>query len=291
MSFSKSTIFSGFIQANPIPSQGELIEYYQEEFYQSAKPDLLNDSSLEVRDKDALFYNIQYSIFFQLLGLASSSNHVDLGCGFGHFLKYISKENPNTKLTGCEVYMDAKAFVDQIGGATFRILDLDDFNPKDSGISDAETLSLVNALEHLRKPQEFLHKCYEEMTVGSRLLIQVPNDFNRIQKAVVDEMCQDEWWFCPPRHISYFSPEGISELTTSIGFKVIDLITTFPIDMLLLSGINYRAQPELGRQAHSMRLNFEVRYIKSNGLTALIDLYRNFAAAGIGREIIILVEK
>ena len=129
------------------------------------------------------------------------------------------------------------------------------------------------------------------MKSGSKLLLQVPNDFNPIQIAAVDQLDVDEWWFCPPRHISYYNPKSLSKICTSIGFRVIDIITTFPIDLFLLSGINYRKEPALGRKAHEMRLDFETKYVATHGIDRLIELYRHFAASGIGREIIILLVK
>jgi hypothetical protein len=128
------------------------------------------------------------------------------------------------------------------------------------------------------------------MNSGSKLLIQVPNDFNLVQLAVVDQLHIDEWWFCPPKHISYFSPNGLKNFAEEIGFKFRDILTTFPVDMFLLCGLNYRDDPALGRIAHQMRLLFEQNFVATHGIGRLIDVYKNFCRAGIGREVIILLE-
>ena len=64
MKYSPKEIFKGYVTTEPTPSVEELEVYYREEFYQSEKPDQINDSSKEIRDRDAIFYNLQYSIFF-----------------------------------------------------------------------------------------------------------------------------------------------------------------------------------------------------------------------------------
>ena len=61
--------------------------------------------------------------------------------------------------------------------------------------------------------------------------------------------------------------------------------------MFLLCGLNYREDPSLGREAHKMRTLFEKNYISTHGLDKLLDIYRNFAQANIGREIIIILSK
>lgn len=289
--FLPSIIAEGFISSNPIPSKEELEIYYKEEFYQSEKPSQINDSSKEIRDRDSTFYNLQYSIFSHLLDLKNSVSHADLGCGYGHFLQYIANIFSNKKNYGCEVYPEASSYIESIKNTTFIEFDLNNMNKCFDLLGDCTTYSLINTLEHLQDPKLFLKEIYNSMNYGNKLLLQVPNDFNPIQKSAVKELKLDEWWFCPPRHISYFSPLGLKNLCESLGFKCIEMITTFPIDMFLLCGLNYREEPNLGRKAHVMRTLFEKNYINTHGLEGLLDLYRNFANANIGREIIIVLSK
>lgn len=291
--FNKINDRNGSTRCDPLPTEDQLSQYYKEEFYQSLKPFQLNDSSLEVRDRDKDFYDIQYGIFAKLLDFNSSETlrHIDLACGYGHFLSYISSNFPGIQLTGCEVFDESAPYVRRISNASFERIDLNSFRNFNQFIGKSSSISLINALEHLRKPEEFLTACFDNMNSGSKMLIQVPNDFNPIQKASVDQLDLDEWWFCPPRHITYFNPSSLSLLCKNIGFSVSDLITTFPIDLFLLSGLNYRKDNTLGRKAHEMRLTFEINYTATHGLTGLIALYRNFAASSIGREIIISLVK
>lgn len=290
MDFHPELAPEGFYRCKPIPSIDELQKYYQEEFYQAEKPGFINDSSKEVRDNDSNFYNLQYSMYCSLLPIQVSSLHADLGCGYGHFLQYIANVFPKTKLRGCEVYPEAAEFVESINNATFESIDLNTFSNLKECVDQASTISLINTLEHLRDPVLFLKEVKKSLAPNAQLLIQVPNDFNPIQNAAVSELSLDQWWFCPPRHVSFFTPSSLKSCVESVGLKVVDLVTTFPIDMFLISGLNYRAEPSLGRKAHQMRTQFESNYVKANGLDALIHLYRTFAIGGIGREIVAVVQ-
>ena len=87
------------------------------------------------------------------------------------------------------------------------------------------------------------------------------------------------------------TPIGLKNLCEDVGFKCLDLLTTFPIDMFLLCGLNYRNDPSLGREAHKMRTLFEKNYTNTHGLNGLLKIYRNFALSNIGREIIIVLNK
>jgi SAM-dependent methyltransferase len=280
----------GHYICSPTPSIEELQKYYQEEFFESEKPGFINDSAKEVRDNDSDFYNTQYSIFSKLLGLDKSDFHVDLGCGYGHYLEYLSTYYPNLSLQGCEVYPEAANYIEQIKGAVFKQIDLNTLSNLSECIRKASTISMINTLEHLQDPKKFLRECRSSLRADAKLLIQVPNDFNPIQIAAVSQLGLDQWWFCPPRHVSYFSPTSLSSCIKSAGLVVKDLVTTFPIDMFLIAGLNYRNDPMLGRKAHEMRLLFETNYCNANGLDSLIHLYRTFATAGIGREIIAVVQ-
>ena len=63
---------------------------------------------------------------------------------------------------------------------------------------------------------------------------------------------------------------------------------TFPIDMFLLMGDNYVGNDALRRQCHGERMAFE-RNVTRAGLTHVKrEMYRAFAASGLGREVLLL---
>ena len=63
--------------------------------------------------KNKQFYDLQYSIFANLLDLESCPKgiHVDMGCGYGHFLSYLADNFNNVELIGCEVFGESAQYV------------------------------------------------------------------------------------------------------------------------------------------------------------------------------------
>ena len=75
------------------------------------------------------------------------------------------------------------------------------------------------------------------------------------------------------------------------GFGVVLREATFPIDVLLLVGENYVGNDALGRQCHGKHMMLE-RNLAAAGLTHVKrQVYRAFAASGLGREVVLVGEK
>lgn len=284
----------GYYYTDPLPSEEDINKYYKEEFYQKPKP-RINDSSLDVRDRDSEFYNFWYDFYLDLINDNKAETKlealdlVDLGCGYGHFLKYAKMHNNFRTLKGVEPFPEFLDYVvsESIEGEVstlenFSLLSKEKYN----------VVTMINVLEHLRKPESVLRNISGNLLVeGGVLLIQVPNDFNIIQKIAVEKNKNDNWWFCPPQHLSYFSPNSLENLLIDCGFSKIKCYCSFPIDMFLLMGKDYITKPELGREAHLSRLAFEKSFLKFGRLQELKRIYRSFARAEIGREIICIAKK
>ena len=146
---------------------------------------------------------------------------------------------------------------------------------------------MINVLEHINNPEKVLKNIHKNLIhKNGSLILQVPNDFNVIQKIAVEKNSCKEWWFAPPQHISYFSPQSLENLLSECGFKEITTFCSFPIDMFLLMGKDYINDPSLGREAHLSRHEFEQSFKKYGKMNELKNIYKSFSKAGIGREII-----
>ena len=90
----------GYYYADPTPTEEEIKKFYEEEFYQKPKASI-NDSALEVRERDSEFYDYWYNFYLDLIPNNLKENPaslLDLGCGYGHFLSYV-KNNSKIFLT------------------------------------------------------------------------------------------------------------------------------------------------------------------------------------------------
>jgi hypothetical protein len=99
------------------------------------------------------------------------------------------------------------------------------------------------------------------------------------------------WWVAPPHHINYFNFETLPNMLNNIGFQIMLLEATFPIDMFLLMGKNYVQDDSVGRDCHKMRKNFELNLSKAGQNELRRNLYQSFTKLNIGREIVVIGKK
>ena len=276
----------GYYYADPTPTEEEIKKFYEEEFYQKPKASI-NDSALEVRERDSEFYDYWYNFYLDLIPNNLKENPaslLDLGCGYGHFLSYVKNNSKISSLTGVEPFPEFLEFVESmdIEGYVSTLESFTDSPPK-----KFDTVTMINVLEHINNPQAVLKNIAKNLlNKGGSLILQVPNDFNVIQKIAVEKNSCDQWWFSPPIHISYFSPSSLKRLLKVCGFTKIETFCSFPIDMFLLMNKDYINNPDLGRQAHLDRLEFEKSFLNFNKTDELKNIYKSFSQAEIGREII-----
>src|SRR5262245_14339143 len=107
----------GFFQVHPTPSQEEIAQYYAQEFYSSSYPQL-NNSSLEIQERDKAFHDLHreqmHQTLCQLLGNSlHESNILDFGCGFGQTLKYFKSKG--ALCFGCDPAPEAVAYCQKQG--------------------------------------------------------------------------------------------------------------------------------------------------------------------------------
>jgi hypothetical protein len=96
-----------------------------------------------------------------------------------------------------------------------------------------------------------------------------------------------QWWVACPDHINYFDLASLSRLLEHHGLRVFQAQATFPMELFLLFGSNYVADPELGSRCHAQRKSFELAI--SPELRR--RLYRSFAELGIGRDCVVFAKK
>ena len=254
----------GYYYADPKPTEEQIKKYYEEEFYQKPKASV-NDSSLEVRERDSEFYDFWYRFFIDLIPKQKNyqvNSLLDLGCGYGHFLSFVKNNSNINSLMGVEPFPEFLKHVESLGIEGY-VSTLESYVQTSKRKFDVVTM--INVLEHIYNPQQVLYNISKNiLNKEGSLILQVPNDFNIIQEIAVKKKSIKKWWFAPPIHVSYFSPNSLKKLLKQCGFNRIKIYCTFPIDMFLLMNRDYISHPELGRQAHLDRFNFEQAFVKTN---------------------------
>ena len=279
-----------FIHINPIPTNEELENLYQNEYYQKTKPDYIIGN-----EKDIAYQNYTFDEKLDFLESKISGKQkkiLDIGSGPGFFLRRAKKRGWN--VLGIEPSPIACKYSKKEKIPTIQKF-FHDVNLKEIGKFDA--IHIFDVLEHVNDPMNVLKKSYSLLKKGGIIIIEVPNDFNPLQKIIQKSFKKKEYWVTLSSklkkfdHINYFDFQSISKLVEKTGFKIVLKESTYPLEFFILMGQDYIKNPKLGKKINSERVEFEENFKNSGSNENKRLLYRNFAEIGIGRTAIIYAKK
>lgn len=275
----------GFNHLIPFPTEENLIKAYKKDYYTQIKPDYFDKQK-----KDLKWWNLVYeeriNRIEKLLPKNSKKRLLDVGSGPGFFIKYATERG--FECLGLEPSLAATEYANKMGAKTIA-----GFFNKDSvqDLGEFDVIHMQGVMEHMQNPIEALKTAYSVLKPGGLFCNIVANDFNPLQIILMNYLKFKPWWVVPSEHINYFSIDSLKKITTSSGFKVKNVITTFPIDLFLLMGDNYVGNDKVGKQAHMRRKNLEFALIESGNLEFKERLYKSFASLDIGRDIELITQK
>lgn len=271
----------GFAHVSPLPSDAELKQFYEQEFYQHERPNYFTETK-----EDLPWWMATYRNYYELLERrAKGRTLLDIGSGPGHFLACGKKRG--WKTVGIEPSTPAARYSEKRGLTT-----VNDFfsydRAKNLGTFDVVHAAMV--LEHVPDPIGFITDMKKMLKKGGRIAIFCPNDYNPLQRILREEHGFKPWWVVPKHHLNYFTIESMKRLLAHLGFTIEDVIASYPLETFLLAGKNYVGNHAIGRACHAKRKTFELTLYKKDP-AILNDLYTGLAAAGIGREFMIIAKK
>lgn len=268
----------------PLPTQQQLEAVYSHEYYTQEKP-LYIESYQEDRAWWNDVYNERYDVLEKHLGRKGSV--LDVGSGPGLFLEL--GRRLGWVIKGVEPSEKAARYSQQELGLDVVNIFLNEDTA--SSLGQFDVVHMGEVLEHLVDPAEMLKIAHHLITPDGLLMLIVPNDFNPFQLILRDHVGMEPWWVAPPHHLNYFSPESLCKLVERLGFELVHMETTFPIDMFLLMGKNYVGNENLGREVHGLRKVFDQNLLDSRSIDLRRKLYSALAGMGLGREIVIYARK
>lgn len=279
----------GYLRVEPTPTKEEIAKFYADEFYASEPVGQVNDSSLEIQNRDREFYTAWREDLAAWIENTIKKDTIaiyDFGCGWCETLNFFKNK-------GYECYgIDTAPGAIEHGktlGLNVEISDLEDINPFHRKF---DVVLMQNVLEHLAKPEDTIKKLHSEVLEDCGLLIiDVPNEFNDFQVAGKELHNLDEWWVAPPAHLNYFTVDSLRQLLEQCEYKVLDEVASFPLEMFLLMDDCYVGNPELGRQCHEKRMAFEKNLTAMAGREKLHGFYRALAQLNLGRQILTVSQK
>lgn len=157
-------------------------------------------------------------------------------------------------------------------------------------ISDQKRYDMIhlgNVIEHVLDPEKILFQINEILASQGIFIITAPNDFSPLQNYLLANNYADrEYFLFYPDHISYFNKESMANFLEASGYRVLEVISDFPIEFnLLAEHTNYIKNKDVGKILHKKRIKIENLLFEQNP-NILIDIYRTLGKNGLGRNLI-----
>jgi SAM-dependent methyltransferase len=281
----------GYRRLEPMPDASEFERFYESEYYDLLRkggraPELrrlLAGGEEAERERRWLRETLYADITVALEASGSGKRVLDVGCGQGELLHWLGEHGFEPR--GIEPSDDAAAIARERGldARTMTLEELLAAEPRET----YDAALLLNVLEHVPDPAAMLRGIGELLEPGGLLYIRVPNDFNPLQLAAREKLGARQWWVAVPDHVNYFDVASLCSLCRQLGFEPVDVQTDAPMELFLLMGLNYIDDPEIGATCHEQRVEAEL----SMPADLRRELFRSFAASGIGRNVRLLVSK
>ncbi len=274
----------GFRHVVPLPNPAQMMREYRDTYYVNEKPTFLTHAG-EDQDWAELAQRDRLEIFERLVP-RERRRLLDIGSGPGFFLR-TAKER-GWRVLGIEPSKQAAKHAREMG-----IEVVEGFFDADTaeGLGRFDVVHLNNVLEHVANPIELIAVARDLLADSGVLCINVPNDFTAFQEAARTARGIKQWWVAPPHHLNYFDFDSLSRLVERLGFAVREKTTSFPMEMFLLMGLDYTADPKLGRACHGQRKTFDLGLETAGFKETRRTFYRALAEAGIGREAVVIAVK
>lgn len=293
MNYQKKIIAHGIYRADPLPNIEDLKEHYESKYYQEANGTTTYESAYSQKELDhkVLEANLAIqAIEDQIPNKNPTPSLLELGCGEGFFLKQVNNQTQwNMKGIDFSKFGVEKWNPDMLDKCEFG--DIDSYiNQYIQENKSFDICVLRNVLEHVIDPKALLTNLKKILSQTGLLLITVPNDYSLIQThALANGYIDKDFWFLPPDHLHYFNTQNIRNFVGDLGYTVIDMFSSFPIDMFLFHpGSNYVKDKTVGKAAHHARIVLDLLMAQA-GINNLLTLYRAMANCGVGRDISIII--
>ncbi|AMO84409.1 bifunctional 3-demethylubiquinone-9 3-methyltransferase/ 2-octaprenyl-6-hydroxy phenol methylase [Solibacillus isronensis B3W22] len=274
-----------FKHVYPYPDSQSIAKLYTEEYYEKAQPEYIK----KVEEDKEWWLEVYQERIKQISKYIEEKNEIrvlDIGSGPGFFLLAAKLEGWDE--TGVEPSIQAYSYS--------KHQELNVYNKffSEEIIQELplyDVIHMNHVLEHIPNPNEILKLIWNQLKPGGIFCVAVPNDFNPFQNILVSEQNYPSWWVSPLEHVNYFNFKTLTRLLNYNEFEVLEQYTSFPMELFLLMGDKFVGNPELGRACHKKRKSLEMKLFMNENINIKQSLYKSFADAGLGRDVILFARK
>lgn len=192
----------GFVFAQKIPTEQELIDYYDG----YGRNDYLSPITIKR----------YHELLDEMEKYRKTNRILDVGCGIGYFLE-VAKER------GWEVY--GTEYTDraiEICAGKGIIMQQGKLDPSKFEAESFDIITSFEVLEHINNPIEEINNFYQLLRKGGLVYLTTPN-FNSLLRYRLKERYDVITY---PEHLSYYTPRTLNTLFKRSGFKKKAIQTT-----------------------------------------------------------------
>lgn len=280
----------GYAHLETMPAGEELLRFYESEFWQKEKA-----GALEMMTGQLDWWNAHYGDWLDAVEQhAPGRALLDVGCGYGFFIN--AARARRWTVDGIEPNSEAARYAAEHSASlgypsTSRVWtgswsDGDSEHLKILPSLDVDAISALWLIEHLPNPVSFLRWCYAHLQPTGVLLAVVPNEWTKAQTIANRYVGKKNYWV-HHTHMAYFSQRSFANLLGRCGFRVVDWLTTYPMERFLINGQDYTSNHELGMKLHREVELFDL----GMGRDERMAHYRSLARDGEGRDIVCVAVK
>ena len=275
--------------SNPL-SNSESQTYYKNKYFNKKSINFKKKySKQELKNK---VYNFEVYFFFIQKFFKKKIDCLEVGCGEGYGGKYLcDKVNYfATELTDEPINLHNKSILKKINFFKGSFLEINEIKKK-----KFDAIILNGVLEHLTDLDLNLKFINNILKKNGLLLLNVPNDFNILQKFYLkkNKIKNDKAPWVSFEHNHYFNRKSLEQLFKT-KYQKISIMSDFPIDLFLLNkNTNYYKNKLFGKIANEIRNTFYsiFRDKKNLKLNDYIQFCESLSKVGLGRSLIACFKK
>lgn len=202
----------GLVYLSPRPEHQEIAKYYPSHYFSKAYGTVKLTAAYQSMMERSFEYRLK-----QIIKYKKGGRILDIGCGEGYFLKFLSERNWQTY--GLELSEIAAKYAREVLGMNVFIGQLKEASYPDRFF---DVITLYDVFEHLYNPSRLPLEIRYILKEDGILLISVPN-FDSLERIIFNER-----WHAidAPRHLFHFNERLLKLILKKNGFRILRLYTT-----------------------------------------------------------------